>query len=486
MFRFIIALLPFAFLLLELASGFFTQLTGSREIALTIFMMAWMVTWWIFEILPLGITALIPLVFAPMAGLIKLNDISVGYSNPVIYLFLGGFMLARALEKTRLNERIALIILTWTGHSDKGIVLGFILATAFLSMWISNTATAVMMLPIAVSVMAFLQTQVDESEKQYLRPMSVAIYLSIAYAANIGGVVTPIGTPPNVVFVGYLEQLYERKIEFWRWMLVTGPIAIVLLAAQFFILNKLFVYKIKIAKDFRSFVKAKLKNLGPMMGEQKVTLVIFSFVCALWVTKDLIHLLISKPIFNDTSIAILGGLLLFFVPASGLSFKRPISWQPVLVAADITKLPWNIVMLFGGGIALATSLEKVGLIEIVTQYFSTLNLASPYLLILCLTAVALLLTEVMSNVALCVVALPVLMKLGEANGIDPILMALPATIAASFAFTMPISTPPNAIVFGTNEIRMRDMIIAGSFMNILGIITIMTVGWFLVRWLLVV
>jgi sodium-dependent dicarboxylate transporter 2/3/5 len=476
--RSLLLVAPFLAFLLEVSIGISEYCGVTKPTMVTLIMMLWMVIWWIFEFLPLGITALIPIIVMPATGILGINEVTAHYANPVVYLFLGGFMLACGLEKTKLNERIALRILSITGHSDKGIVLGFILATAFLSMWISNTATAVMMVPIAVSVLGFLETHLEESEKGSLRPMTTVVLLSIAYSANIGGVMTPVGTPPNVVFVGFLDQMYGIKIDFWKWMAILVPVGLVLSLGQFYLLNSIFKYKISIGPKFRSFVKGSLNHLGPMQTHQKLMLTIFSLVAFLWITKDLIHLLTGIKFLNDTSIAILGGVLLFLIPTS---LKK---WEPILDGKDISSLPWNIVLLFGGGIALASSLEKVGIIEAATHFFGQLDLGSPYVLVLVLVSVCLFLTEFMSNVALCVVALPVIMKLGEAQGIDPVIIGLPAAVATSFAFTMPISTPPNAIVFGTNQIRMKDMFVAGAILNLLGVIALMTVGWLLMMWLI--
>lgn len=223
---------------------------------MVIFMASWMVSWWIFGVAPLGISGLIPLVFLPMMDVLSLKNVTPYYSDPMIFLFLGGFILARGLEKTELSERFALKVLTLTGHSDGGIVIGFIVATASLSMWISNTATAIMMIPIAQSVIQFLKNNTEHTEKD-IRNITTVIYLSIAYAANIGGTVTPIGTPPNVLFIGYLENLYHIQIDFWKWVVVIGPVAVFLLGLQYFFLNWLFRYKIAITGEFRIFVQKK-------------------------------------------------------------------------------------------------------------------------------------------------------------------------------------------------------------------------------------
>ncbi len=477
--RKLIILLPFIFSIVLLILGI------SDNVTLSLFLMCWMVAWWIFEVLPLGITALIPMVFAPIAGLMDLKEIAINYSNPVIYLFLGGFMIARGLEKTRLSERIALQILKFTGKSDRGIVIGFILATGFLSMWISNTATTVMMVPIAISVTNFLKESLPvTSENEGIPAMEIALFLGIAYSANIGGIMTPIGTPPNVVFVGYLDELFQYKIDFFKWFLITAPTGVLVMLAMYKLTQVMFPYRVPVNLDFQDYVKRKIQVLGKVSGEQKITLFVFVFTAFLWIFKGLIHKAIGQSILSDTSIAIFGGILLFLIPKDFMVrdlFLGKAKWTSVLEVEDISKLPWNIVLLFGGGMALANILKDAGIIQMATNYFAGLNLADTYWLIFLLALLTLFLTEIMSNVALCVVALPVIMNLGVSQDIHPFVMALPATLCSSFAFSMPVSTPPNAIVFGTNRVKVVHMVKAGVILNFISAGIVMTVSWWLVK-----
>jgi sodium-dependent dicarboxylate transporter 2/3/5 len=444
----------------------------------TLFLGFWMITWWVFEIMPLGITALIPLFFLPFSGIVPLDQVTRSYSNPVIFLFLGGFIIARAMEKTRLDERIALSILARTGTSDRGIVLGFVIATAFLSMWISNTATTVMMVPIALSVVQFLKENLQEKAQDSLTRMRVVLFLSIAYAANIGGVMTPVGTPPNVVFLGYINDLYGRNIDFSVWMFATVPLACAILFVMVQLLHRLFPFAVTLPPGFLKFILDKKKHLGAVNASQSITIWVFLLAASLWVGKGGLHWLIGSKFLNDTSIAIAAGVLLFLFPAADRH------WSPILQKEDIKELPWDIVLLFGGGMALASGLKEVGIIEGVTQYFASLQFASNYLLIFALALIALFLTEVMSNVALCVVALPLIMKLGEVQSIDPLLVAMPAALCTSFAFSMPISTPPNAIVFGTDAIQIKHMLKAGLLLNLIAVGLTMTLGYLLIHWII--
>lgn len=473
-----IALYPIVFLIAELIWGLSSQL-GDRSVVLTLFLGLWMVTWWVFEILPLGITALVPLFYLPFFNILSIKSVTPAYSNPVIFLFLGGFIIARALEKTKLDERIALSILLKTGKSDRGIVLGFVIATAFLSMWISNTATTVMMVPIALSVTHFLKSNLEPNAQKDIPQLNLVLFLSIAYAANIGGIMTPVGTPPNVVFMGYLDELYNQHIDFYIWILATAPMAIFLLAIMTVLLRKVYPFEVPLPPHFMSFIKTKKSELGAIGSSQKITVFVFFIAAFLWIFKGAIHWLVGFDFINDTSVAIFGGTLLFLIPSSEQNYS------PVLDKDDIPLLPWDIVLLFGGGMALAGSLKEVGVIEMATNFFAQLELSSSYLLIFILAGLTLFLTEIMSNVALCVVALPLIMKLGEAQGIDPLLISMPAALCASFAFSMPISTPPNAIVFGTNMIQVKQMLKAGIILNFLALGLTMTLGYLLIQLLIV-
>jgi sodium-dependent dicarboxylate transporter 2/3/5 len=457
----LITALPPLLLIIELMTGCFSSLSAlTPTMTLTIISAFWMVSWWILEVTPLGVTALIPLIIFPFLDIMSIKKIAPNFSNSIIYLFLGGFMLARSLEKTQLSERFALFILQKTAYSSQGVLIGFVIATSFLSMWISNTATTVMMIPIALSVLAFLK-----DNHQDINNFTIKLFLSIAYSANIGGIMTPVGTPPNVVLMGYLNDIYHMQIDFSRWMLITIPIALATLVFMLFLLNIIFPAKINFNQDFRSYINLKMTTLGPLNKKQKVTLAIFLTVCFLWVFKNLIHYLIGFSFLNDTSVAIFGGVSLFLFQ--------------ILDDQDIPKLPWNIILLFGGGMALAATLSHVGVIEMATTSLAGLNFSSPWLLILVTSGCILFLTEIMSNVALCVVALPLLMKLAEAQGLPPLLMAIPATICASFAFSMPVSTPPNAIVFATGKVKIIHMLKAGILLNLVSLMIVMSVGWFL-------
>ena len=349
------------------------------------------------------------------------------------------------------------------------------MATAFLSMWISNTATTVMMLPIVSGIMAHLRDQVSWS-KEDQQNYHVVLLLTIAYSANIGGVMTPVGTPPNVVLIGYLQDLYKIEVSFADWILIFGPLGALFLSLQFKILNGLFPYSFQLGEGFKAYIFHQQRQLGSWTFEQKVTAWVFGGACFLWVFKGIIKAWLGFGI-DDTSIAILAGFLLFLIPHPQMWSRR------VLNRAHIQRLPWDIVLLFGGGMALADALDKMGVIAQWTQVISAQPFFSNYGLMVLLVGLDLTLTEIMSNVALCVVLLPMLMSLATGYGISPLYFAVPVALASSFAFSLPIATPPNAIVFGTGQVRISQMLKAGFFMNLVGWLLIITVGFWGLKFL---
>lgn len=439
-------------------------LTPSQQIVVAL--SYWMVSWWILSVLPAGIIALLPLITLPVLKIVGIQELAASYGNSVIFLFLGGFILAQGLQTTHLDERLALQFLRFFSKSLTGVLVGFTAVTAFLSMWMSNTATAVMMLPIGVSLVKFL------SDKTQTKGFSTALFLTIAFAANIGGIMTPIGTPPNMVLLGYLSEIYNQNIRFEVWMLVACPIGLVMLALQVGLLKRIFPFDNSLPKEVPGFLQQQLSRYGKFNSSEIVMMSVFGFTCLLWIFKTLINQGLGDQYLNDTSIALGAGFLLFAFP-----FK-----SPVLRQSDIQKLPWDIVLLFGGGMALAHSMETVGLLEMLLKQFESVAWPSIWWVMAVSTVAGLLLTEVLSNVAICVVMLPVLMKIGEGLGISPLLLAVPFTLATSFAFSLPIATPPNAIVLSSGHITVRQMLKAGVWMNLFGCFILTTLGWWLMSY----
>jgi sodium-dependent dicarboxylate transporter 2/3/5 len=432
-----------------------------------------MITWWISEALPMPAVALIPLVLLPLLNISSMEETTKAYSNPVIFLFMGGFMIGLAIEKWNLHKRIALRIVQMTGTSGNRIILGFIIATAFLSMWLSNTATTMMMFPIALSVIAVMKEH--EQQSSSLANFSLVLMLVIAYASNIGGIATIIGTPPNVAFVAFIEKKYNYDIQFIDWMMVCTPIAILLLIALYFVLVKwMFPNRISNSIEANQYINDEVKALGSMSTTEKRVLAIFVGTALLWITKDLLNQLGWFKL-NDSMIAIIGALLLFAIPAGKQADNKTsmlLSWT------DTSKMAWGILLLFGGGIALANSLEQVGVMAQVGQWLAGFSNMHGLVLVLVIVVICIFLSEVMSNVAQVIVLAPVLGSLADALHLDPLLLGIPMTLAASAASMMPMGTPPNAIVFSSGHIKLKDMIKAGFAMNIVSIILITLFCWY--------
>jgi sodium-dependent dicarboxylate transporter 2/3/5 len=369
--------------------------------------------------------------------------------------------------KWDLHKRIALYIVKITGTSGDRIILGFIIATGFLSMWLSNTATTMMMFPIALSVIAVMKEH--EKPGPGIINFSVALMLVIAYASNIGGIATPIGTPPNVAFIGYIEKKYGYTIQFVDWVLLCTPIAIVLLVALYFVLTKwLFPNHIKSSTETKLLINSQVSSLGKITTAEKRVLAVFAATALLWITKDFINALHFVKL-DDNMIAIVGALALFAIPSGE---EREGKGKMLLEWGDTSKMAWGILLLFGGGIALASALEKVGVMVQVGNWLAGFSHTGGFTLVLLIVVISIFLSELMSNTAQVIVMAPVLAALADALHLDPLLLGIPMSLAASAASMMPIGTPPNAIVFGSGFIRLKNMLKAGFVMNIISIIVI--------------
>ncbi len=439
---------------------------------------AWMVTWWATEAMPIPVTALLPMIIFPLAGVSSVREASAPYGDPVIFLFMGGFILALGLERHKLHQRIALGLIRLTGTSGNGIILGFMLSTALISMWISNTATAIMMLPIATSVTALLAGEVGgHKDDPRFKKFATGLMLAIAYAASIGGMATIIGTPPNVVMVGYMKRFYNLDVSFTSWMIVGIPMMVSALAACYWLITRvLFVNKLPSIEGSRELIQRKYDELGKLSREEKLVLAVFSITCFFWIFRQNLNGLIGKNLLDDTTIAMAGGVLMFLIPTDLGKQKFLLEWS------DMKELPWGILLLFGGGLCLADGMEKSGLVQIVGNYFSQQEDIHPAVLIFALTAISMGLTELMSNVALVTIFVPVVFGIADGFHINPIWLSMPVTFAASCAFMMPISTPPNAVLFATGHIRMGDMMKTGILLNLVCLAIITVLGLTLIQW----
>lgn len=441
---------------------------------------AWMVCWWVTEAAPFPVTALLPLVLFPLLGIMPITQSAMPYANPIIFLFLGGFFLALALEKHRLHERIALTLIRLTGTSGNGIILGFMMATAFISMWISNTATTMMMLPMAISVIKLIipdQAEIKDGPRTPERNFALSLMLAVGYAATLGGLATIIGTPPNVVFIGLLHSLNSQKISFGEWMLMGVPVTLVLLVCNYLIVTRvLFPNNLKKISGSDELIRKKLEELGPLRMEEKMVLVIFSITSFFWIFQEAVNYWAGIAILNDTNIAMTGGLLMFIIPTDWKKLTFLLHWE------DTKNIAWGILLLFGGGLCLAEGLNKTGTIQFIGNWIVTQTHYSSWF-ILALIVISVALSELMSNVALVNIFVPVIFGIAQGLNINPVLLALPVTLSASIGFMFPIATPPNAIVFSSGYIRMRDMIRAGFLLNITSIVIIWVASLTLVKWI---
>ena len=464
--------LLFALLYLLLST---TGLTPKAVVILSLG--AWMVAWWVTEAAPIPVTALLPMVLFPLLSISSAREASQPYGDPVIFLFMGGFILALGLEKYNLHERVALNLIRLTGTSGNGIILGFMLATALISMWISNTATAVMMLPIASSVTSLLKKEMTLKDDLKFQKFSTGLMLSIAYAASIGGIATIIGTPPNVVMVGFMKRFYNLDVSFSSWMIVGIPLMIALLASLYVIITKI-LYRngLKAIEGSEQLIQRKLHELGKMTKEEKQVLVIFSITCFFWIFRQNLNSLIGKNLLDDTTIAMSGGVCMFLMPVNLKQSKFLLDWN------DMKNLPWGILLLFGGGLCLAEGMEDAGLVQLVGEKISQQATISLPALTFMLTFISMALTEVMSNVALTTIFVPVVFGIADGFHISPLMLAMPVTLAASCAFMMPVSTPPNAILFASGYIRIKEMIKAGLLLNLFSLVIIFIISMTLMKW----
>ncbi|ELR70328.1 Sodium-dependent transporter [Fulvivirga imtechensis AK7] len=415
------------------------------------------------------------MILLPLLEIFKIGEAAAPYASPIIFLFMGGFIIAIALEKHNLHLRIALNLIKITGTSGNGIILGFMLATALLSMWISNTATAVMMLPVAASVIHLLSDHMTIGKNS--KNFAPGLMLSIAYAANIGGTMTLIGTPPNIVMVGYLKQILGYEMLFSKWLLMGIPVGMLLLLVCYFLLTRvLFPNHMKKIVGSEDLITNKLHQLGPVSKAEKLVLVIFGLTAINWIFKSQLNQLIGSDLLTDTTIAMAGGVLMFIVPTNSEGSGFLLEW------GDTAKLPWGILILFGGGMCLAQALEKVGLIQLIGEAVSAYDNINLLILTLIITAIVLMMTELMSNVALIAIFIPVVIGVANGLNVNPLILVIPATLASSCAFMMPISTPPNAIVFASGHIKMREMMKAGIWLNIMAAILLVAATNFLVKW----
>jgi sodium-dependent dicarboxylate transporter 2/3/5 len=433
-----------------------------------------MAIWWATEAIPLSITALLPVIVFPLAGVASIEDSTAPYADPIIFLFLGGFLVALAVERSQLHRRIALMIFRTLGKSGSGLVGGFMLASALISMWISNTSTTLMLFPIAVSLaLVVTETSPGLSEKER-HDFKVALMLGLAYGASIGGIATLVGSPTNAFMAGFLQSEYGKEIAFARWMLVGIPVSLLMLPLGWFLLTHLlFPVRFVTSPATREELARRYLALGPMSKAEKRTGILFALLVIGWIARRPIAAVIGLEGLSDAGVAIGAALLAFIIP-SGTDRHALVDWS------DTVRLPWGILLLFGGGLSLAAVLSSSGLTQWMGQQLAPLGEVNHVLLVIAITALVVFLTELTSNVATTATLLPVLGALAIESGIDPLLLVVPVTIAASCAFMLPVATPPNAIAFSTGEIRIKEMMRAGFGLNLIAIVLVSIAAMFLV------
>ncbi len=435
---------------------------------LTISLLFWMLIWWSSRVVPIAVTSLLPLVLFPMVGILGFKLTAANYAHPVIFLFFGGFVLGIGIEKWNLHKRIALGIISKSGSSPGRIILGVMLSTWFMSMWISNTATTLMMLPIGLSILALLDDKITSPSKA---GFSSAMMLGIAYAANVGGISTLIGTPPNLVLAAMYSEKTGSELGFDTWLLFSLPLVLLLFFFIFFFLTRVrYPQGNAPIQGIRELIEGGKRKLGKAsLGEKRMLIVFFATALA-WVLRSQIVKIPGLSNLSDPIIAMVAAVTLFLVP-SGIKKTSLLIWR------DAGRIPWEILLLFGGGISLAKGMEEIGIMQSLGNSIQSFGNLGLVIVILVITVSSLFLTEVMSNVALVSVFIPISFGISESLGVNYAILAIPLTIAASCAFMFPISTPPNAIVFSSRKISLAEMTKTGVLLNIFSAILIALYCW---------
>jgi len=429
-----------------------------------------MAVWWITEALPITVTALVPLVLFPVLGIADINAAARPYANPLIFLFLGGFVVAQAMQRWNLHRRIALRIVQRVGVRPPSIVIGFLLASAFLSMWVSNTATALMMLPIGFSIIELAHDRLGERGKGAAPHFALVLLLSIAYGCNVGGMGTLIGTPPNALLAGFASETYGVEVGFAQWMLVGLPLVLVGLPLLHGVLTTVYPIELERLPGGAQIINEEQEKLGPISAAETRVALVFGAVATLWMTRPLLDDVV--PGLSDAGIAIGASIVLFVIPAG--TEDRPLLWWN-----EAEALPWGVLLLFGGGLSLAAAISDTGLAAWIGQGVTTLQQWPVQLVLVVTVAVIVLLTEVTSNTATTAAFLPILGAVAVGIGENPFLLAVPAALGASCAFMLPVATPPNAIIYGSDRITIPEMSRVGIWLNGLFIVLVPLLGYLL-------
>ena len=431
-----------------------------------------MAVWWASEALPIAATAMLPIVAFPILGISSIQETTAPYANKVIYLFLGGFIVAFAMQRWNLHRRIALNILQFAGGNGRSLVGGFMLTSALLSMWVMNTSTTMILLPIAVSIVTVIHKTVDALDDKGKEDFQFALLLGVAYGATIGGIATLVGTAPNAMFAAFMAENYDTEIAFANWMLVGIPLSALMLPLAWLAMTR-WVFKVDFITSAEG--KATLRRMRDEMGTISVpeirVAVIFVMMAIAWISRPLAVKYLGFTALDDSLIAIAGALLLFLIPSGEKSDPMLLRWQYA------EKLPWGVLLLFGGGLTLAGAVRRTGLADWLGENLHVIGSLPLIVIILIVATLIIFLTELTSNIATTATFLPVAGAIAVGAGYDPVALLIPVTLAASCAFMLPVATPPNAIVFGSGMLTVPRMARAGFVLNLFAIALVSIVAY---------
>ncbi|MDV2684257.1 DASS family sodium-coupled anion symporter [Alkalihalophilus lindianensis] len=435
----------------------------------------WVATWWITEAIPIPATSILPIFLLPITGALDGGTVTSAYGDDIIFLFLGGFFIATAMEKWNLHKRMALAIIAFIGTSTQRILLGFMIATAFLSMWVSNTAAVMMMVPMGLAITAQVAAALKgKPEERDLPKFEKALIFGVGYAGTIGGLGTLIGTPPNIILAAQAQQLFGVEISFARWMMVGVPVVILLLFIAWMYLGRMaFKMSIKGLPGGRDLIQGERSKLGIISFEEKAVAGVFSFAAFMWITRDFIWV-DFVPEIRDGMIAVFAAVLLFVIPTQRKFGSRILEWK------DSRDIPWGVLLLFGGGLAIAAGFRETGLSDWMGTQLTVLDGLHLIVMIAAVALFVLFLTEITSNTATATMIIPVVASLALALNIHPFALMIPCAMAANCAFMLPVGTPPNAIIFGTGKLKIVEMVRVGFLINLIAAFLIVLAVYFMV------
>ena len=433
-----------------------------------------MAIWWATEAVPIAVTALLPIVVFPLLGIASIQDTTSPYANKVIYLFLGGFIVAFAMQRWNLHRRIALSVLQHVGGNGRSLVGGFMLASAVISMWVMNTSTTMMLLPIAVSIIAVIHKTVGGMTEKNKDDFQYSLLLGVAYGATIGGMATLVGTAPNAMLAAFMQETYGTEIDFSRWMLVGLPLSAMMLPLAWVVLTRvIFKVDFQTSDEGKSALRRLKDDLGAMTVPEKRVGIVFVLMALTWISRPLLITLPGLSALDDSGIAMAGAISLFLIPSGDKSDPLLLRWKYA------EQLPWSVLILFGGGLTLASAVSRTGLAEWLGSSLQAVGTLPLVAIVIIAATMIIFLTELTSNIATTATFLPVVGAIAIESGFDPIVLTVPVTFAASCAFMLPVATPPNAIVFGSGMLTIPKMIRAGMLLNIVGIFLVSVVALYL-------